>query len=154
MAKDARPVAPEGAAELYSPACSLGEVDPGYAGLPPSRAEVMAWRKETRARLIAARRALPAAARRADDALIAARLDALIGDVAGRIVSLYWPFRAEPDLRGWGAELMARGARLALPVVLERGRPLIFRAWAPGEALEPGIWNIPVPSRDARCCRR
>jgi 5,10-methenyltetrahydrofolate synthetase len=133
-----------------SPACSLGEVDPGYAGLPLSRAEVMAWRRETRARLIAERRARDPALRRGDDARIAAGLDAAIGVVEGRTVSLYWPFRAEPDLRAWGAGAIARGARLALPAVVERGRPLVFRAWTPGDRLVPGIWNIPVPEQDLR----
>jgi 5-formyltetrahydrofolate cyclo-ligase len=133
-----------------SPACSLGEADPDYAGLPPPRAEIMAWRRTTRARLIAARRARDAGLRRADDRRIAAGLDAAAGAVEGRTVSLYWPFRAEPDLRAWGAGVVARGGRLALPVVLERGRPLVFRAWAPGDPLVPGVWNIPVPERDAR----
>jgi 5,10-methenyltetrahydrofolate synthetase len=135
---------------LASPACLLGEVDPVYAGLPLPRAEVMAWRREARARLIAARRARDPAERRADDARIAAALDGLVGPVAGLTVSLYWPFRAEPDLRGWAAGVAARGGRLALPVVLERERPLIFRAWSPGERLVPGVWNIPVPERDER----
>jgi 5,10-methenyltetrahydrofolate synthetase len=74
----------------------------------------------------------------------------LIGPVAGRVVSLYWPFRGEPDLRGWAEGLVARGARLALPVVVERARPMVFRAWVPGAKLVPGIWNIPVPAEDRR----
>jgi 5,10-methenyltetrahydrofolate synthetase len=37
------------------------------------------------------------------------------------------------------------GGRCALPVVIERNRPLIFRTWAGGEPLERGFWNIPVP---------
>ena len=30
--------------------------------------------------------------------------------------------------------------------MVEKARPLIFRSWAPGEKLEKGVWNIPVPS--------
>ncbi|MDZ5698707.1 5-formyltetrahydrofolate cyclo-ligase, partial [Chelativorans sp. M5D2P16] len=37
----------------------------------------------------------------------------------------------------------------ALPVVVRRGAPLIFRAWAPGGPLEKGVWNIPVPPESA-----
>jgi 5-formyltetrahydrofolate cyclo-ligase len=39
------------------------------------------------------------------------------------------------------------GARLALPVVAGRGKPLIMRAWAFGEPLASGVWGIrePVP---------
>lgn len=113
----------------------------------PERREVMAWRRETRERLIAARRALDPVRRRAGDARIAGHLDALLGEA--RCVSLYWPFRAEPDLRGWGEALVARGMSLALPVVVERAAPLVFRAWRPGDKLVPGIWNIPVPAEGA-----
>ena len=42
--------------------------------------------------------------------------------------------------------LHASGVRLALPVVVEKARPLIFREWAPGIAITDGIWNIPIPA--------
>jgi 5-formyltetrahydrofolate cyclo-ligase len=38
------------------------------------------------------------------------------------------------------------GVRLALPVVVERARPLVFREWWPGIRMVPGIWGIPVPA--------
>ena len=107
---------------------------------------VPAWRKEERARLIAARLEISADVRTGHAARIAEGLDRQIGEVAGRLVSLYWPFRGEPDLRGWAAEIIARGGRIALPVVVEKARPLIFRQWAPGDPLERGIWNIPIPA--------
>ena len=31
-------------------------------------------------------------------------------------------------------------------MVVQRRAPLIFRTWRSGEALEPGVWNIPVPA--------
>ncbi|TIU02593.1 MAG: 5-formyltetrahydrofolate cyclo-ligase, partial [Mesorhizobium sp.] len=62
------------------------------------------------------------------------------------MVSLYWPFRGEPDLRGFMASINARGGRTALPVVIEKGQPLVFRAYAPGDRLEKGVWNIPIPA--------
>ena len=77
---------------------------------------------------------------------IAEGLDAAIGDVSGRTVSLYWPFRGEPDLRPWMASVIARGGRTALPVVVEKAQPLIFRAYKPGDRLEKGVWNIPIPA--------
>ena len=40
----------------------------------------------------------------------------------------------------------SRGGRSALPVVVERGKPLVFRPWSPGEPLARGVWNIPVPT--------
>ena len=39
----------------------------------------------------------------------------------------------------------ARGGRTALPVVVEKGQPLIFRLYKPGDALAKGVWNIPIP---------
>ena len=51
--------------------------------------------------------------------------------------------------RGWMKGVIAAGGRIALPVVVERGRPLVFRAGVPGEKLVPGVWNIPVPPESA-----
>jgi 5,10-methenyltetrahydrofolate synthetase len=77
---------------------------------------------------------------------IAEGLDAIIGDIAGRMVSLYWPFRGEPDLRPWMAAINERGGRTALPIVVEKAQPLIFRSYRPGDRLEKGVWNIPIPA--------
>lgn len=73
----------------------------------------------------------------------------MLGDVSGRIVSVYWPFRGEPGLRHWMESLADRGATCALPMVVAPRAPLVFRAWRRGEPLQPGIWNIPVPSEGA-----
>jgi 5,10-methenyltetrahydrofolate synthetase len=133
-----------------SPPCMLDTVSPLWSGLPPAPGDVPRWRKAMRAVLIEARRVRDPALRREEDARIAACLETLIGPVAGRVISLYWPFRGEPDLRAWAGDLVARGALVALPVVVERARPLAFRAWVPGAPLVPGIWNIPVPAEDRR----
>lgn len=111
--------------------------------------EVKAWRKAERARLIAARLAVPAAERERIAKEIAVRLDALVRPAAGMVISLYWPFRGELDLRPWARDAIDRGARIALPVVVEKAAPLEFRAWHPGAAMERGVWNIPVPSAEA-----
>ncbi|MBZ9677042.1 5-formyltetrahydrofolate cyclo-ligase [Mesorhizobium sp. ES1-1] len=109
-------------------------------------AEIKRWRKAERERLIAARLEVPADTRSIMSQRIAEGLDAIVGDVAGRTVSLYWPFRGEPDLRHWMASINERGGRTALPVVIEVGRPLIFRAYVPGDRLDKGVWNIPIPA--------
>lgn len=133
-----------------SPPCFMHEVDPAYMGLSPAadpiqRADVGRWRKAERERLIAERLAISPDARRDLGDRIAARLEDAIGDVKGLTVSAYWPFRGEPDLRRLLERVATRGGRAALPVVVEKGRPLVFRAWSPGDPLERGIWNIPVP---------
>ena len=38
------------------------------------------------------------------------------------------------------------GGRCALPVVVEKKAPLVFRLWEPGGRLVPGVWNIPIPA--------
>lgn len=124
-----------------SPACSLHEHEGGGDAL----ATVGEWRRSERARLVARRKAIAAEERRVLDAAIAARLDELLGDVAGRRIAVYWPIRGEPDLRGWFEALAARGAELALPVVEGRDRPLSFRRYRPGEKLVPGALKISVP---------
>lgn len=116
-------------------------------GAAPDWSEIRAWRKAERERLIAARLAISADERGTMSARIAEGLDALIGDVAGQMVSLYWPFRGEPDLRPWLASINERGGRTALPLVVEKGKPLVFRVYAPGDPLEKGVWNIPIPAR-------
>ncbi|MCC6206037.1 MAG: hypothetical protein IT533_13675, partial [Hyphomicrobiales bacterium] len=50
------------------------------------------WRKAERERLIGERLAVTAERRSAMTEKIVAGLDAVIGDVAGRVVSVYWPF--------------------------------------------------------------
>jgi 5,10-methenyltetrahydrofolate synthetase len=62
------------------------------------------------------------------------------------VVSGYWPMKGEPDLRDWLTGLRKRGARVALPRVVEKGRPLRFLIWEEGARLERGVWNIPHPA--------
>lgn len=135
-------------AEYSSPACSLHEIDPVYTGLaPPEPAEgVYAWRKGRREELITARLAVPADTRAAHSEAIAHALDREFGIIEGRAISLYWPFRGEPDLRPWLERATERGATCLLPIVVEKGRPLIFKSWKHGEKLDRGIWNIPIPA--------
>src|SRR5882672_7418622 len=129
-------------AQYSSPPCFMHELDPEF-GIPLSDwTDVRRWRKAERERLITARLAVAADARAAMSQRIAEGLDAAIGDIGGRMVSLYWPFRGEPDLRPWMASVNARGGRTALPVVIEKGQPLVFRAYVPGDRLEKGVWNI------------
>ncbi|MET2826865.1 5-formyltetrahydrofolate cyclo-ligase [Mesorhizobium shangrilense] len=136
----------DGPAQYASPPCFMHELDPDFRAAPSDWADVRRWRKAERERLIAARLAVSADARAAMSQRIAEGLDAVIGDIGSRMVSLYWPFRGEPDLRPWMASINERGGRTALPIVIEKGQPLIFRAYAPGDRLEKGVWNIPIPA--------
>lgn len=136
----------DGPGQYSSTPCFMHELDPEFRASLSDWTDVKRWRKAERERLIAARLAVSADARTAMSQRIGESLDAVIGDVAGRLVSLYWPFRGEPDLRPWLASVNERGGRAALPVVVEKGRPLVFRAYTPGDRLEKGVWNIPIPA--------
>ncbi|MCR8724786.1 5-formyltetrahydrofolate cyclo-ligase [Frigidibacter sp. ROC022] len=110
--------------------------------------DVARFRKAARERLIASRLALPIDTRTRMAAEVAATLDRLVPE--GAIVGLYWPFRGELDLRPWMAAAVERGLSVALPVVVAKATPLVFRRWTPGCAMTRGVWNIPIPAEDLR----
>lgn len=109
-----------------------------------TRAEIMAWRKAERARLLEARREMRSAERRAAGEAIAEALADLLSGERGKIVSLYWPINHEPNL----IPLVERlpDIRFALPIVVEKGQPLTFSTWRKGEELARGFWDIPIPA--------
>ena len=109
-------------------------------------AEVKAWRKAERERLIALRMALPPAVRRAAGERITAALHAVVAERPG-ILGIYWPFRAEFDPRPLVESLIAAGGKVALPVVVDKKGPLEYRAWTPGDPLIAGVWDIPIPEK-------
>ena len=119
------------------------DVDPG------DWPAVRRWRKERRAALIAARVAAGPRKRAAWDEAITAQILDGVPNLEWLVVGFYWPFKGEYDVRRIARQLHARGTRLALPVVIEKNRPLEFRAWTPDAKLVPGIWNIPVPADGA-----
>ncbi len=67
----------------------------------------------------------------------------------GLTVSGFYPCRTEIDLRPLLVRLASEGWRTCLPIVLEAGLPLVFKAWVPGDETEPGIWDIPIPVSSA-----
>lgn len=130
-----------------SPPCFLHEIGPGGAPIDARQAtDVARWRKAERARLIALRGALPAEQRALRTAAITRKLGEMLAGASGEIVSVYWPIRAEPDLRPWMREACLRGLRIALPVAVELGQPMTFREWRPESAMARGLWRIPFPA--------
>lgn len=73
-----------------------------------------------------------------------------LGDTAPGVVSGFYPYQSEIDLLGLLSRLRGEGWTTCLPIVLKARQPLVFKAWAPGEATEPGAWGIPVPCGTAR----
>jgi 5,10-methenyltetrahydrofolate synthetase len=107
--------------------------------------EVRAWRRAARTKMLAARAALGSAVRQDLSQRLAARLKPVL---AGRPqpISLYWPIKAEPDLRPLMRALDAEGIAVCLPVAVKLGEPLRFRPWRKGCRMERGFWDIPVPA--------
>ncbi len=113
------------------------------------RREIAAWRRNERARLIAARIAMPVAEHRAASLKIEIRLEALFATLPARRIGFYWPFRREFDPLPLMRRLIAEGREAALPVVVEKNRPLEFRAWHAGSKMELGVYDIPHPAEGA-----
>ena len=107
--------------------------------------EIKLWRREQRARLLAGRMAVSSRLRRQWGEAINARLDALVATLPGRVLGIYWPFKAEFDPRPLAERQRARSWDIALPVVVDRHGPLEYRLWQPGMTMEIGIYDIPVP---------
>jgi 5-formyltetrahydrofolate cyclo-ligase len=63
------------------------------------------------------------------------------------IVSGFSPIKTEINPIPLMRKLADAGAKLALPAIAGRGKPLIMRAWTFGEPLAAGQWGIrePVP---------
>lgn len=108
-------------------------------------AELKAWRRLERQRLLALRKDIPPAERREWGQRIEARLRSIFEEQPGIVLGVYWPFQAEFDPRPLIDWLIARGSAVALPAVVDKQGPLEYRAWRPGETLVDGVWNIPVP---------
>jgi 5-formyltetrahydrofolate cyclo-ligase len=64
------------------------------------------------------------------------------------VVSGFWPMGDEIDIRPLLEALVARGHPVALPTVVRRGQPLLFRAWRPDDALAAGPLGTSVPADD------
>jgi len=114
----------------------------------PSDTTIADQKSMLRAEALARRDALPAALRAAAAETIAARPFPL-KIVPGAIVSGFSPMKTEINPIPLMRKLADTGARLALPAIAGRGKPLIMRAWAFGEALASGQWGIREPVAEA-----
>jgi len=109
---------------------------------------IEATKSELRNAALARRDALPAAERAAAAETIAAR-DFPVGIAPGTIVAGFMPMKSEINPLPLMRRLAGAGARLALPVVAGRGRPLMLRAFAFGDPLAAGVWGIREPMPEA-----
>lgn len=68
---------------------------------------------------------------------------------AGAIVAGYWAQDREINPLPLLEILAARGHIVVLPALVDKNRPLVFRAWKKGDVLIPGRHQILEPSADA-----
>jgi 5-formyltetrahydrofolate cyclo-ligase len=122
-------------------------------------------KKELRRQALACRDAL-AVEWRIEASLAMAEAAGGIGFDPGTVVSGFWPIRSEADIRPAMFAMRERGARLSLPIVLDRttivfrelirGAPLVdtgFGTAGPGEEaeiLDPQIMMVPLAAFDRR----
>ena len=107
-----------------------------------------AKRKHLREHALKLRQALPVERREVMTGQLAPHLDALIQTLAPRSLGFCWPYRAEPDLRDWVQAWLTGGSGriAALPVVVERHAPMVFRRWIPGVPMALDRHGIPHPA--------
>jgi 5-formyltetrahydrofolate cyclo-ligase len=103
---------------------------------------------QLREQAFARRDALPAGERAAAAETIAARAFP-VTVTTGMIVSGFSPMKTEINPLPLMRKAVQLGARLALPAIAGRGKPLIMRAYAFGDELARGQWGIREPKADA-----
>jgi 5-formyltetrahydrofolate cyclo-ligase len=103
---------------------------------------------QLREQAFARRDALPADERAAAAEAIAARRFP-VTVTTGMIVSGFSPMKTEINPLPLMRKAVQLGARLALPAIAARGKPLIMRAYAFGDELARGQWGIREPKTDA-----
>ena len=105
-------------------------------------------RDQAKARRGAAHRDGVAAARR-HSALFVETFAAELARTPVPAISGYWPMGDELDVRPLLIRLSERGHVCALPVVVGRGRALVFRRWRPGDRLVEGGFGTREPEGGA-----
>ena len=110
--------------------------------------EIAALKKELRAEQVRLRDALPAAERQAAAQAIADR-PFPVSFAPGTIISGFSALKSEINPVPLMRRLAEAGAQLALPIVVGRGKSLIFRAWSFGDPFRAGVWGIREPLPEA-----
>jgi 5-formyltetrahydrofolate cyclo-ligase len=105
-------------------------------------------KEELRADAQTRRDSLPADERRAAAEAISSRKFPL-SITPSTILSGFMPLKSEINPLPLMQKLAEAGARLALPAIAGRGKPLIMRAWEFGAPLDRGQWGIREPKPDA-----
>lgn len=135
---------------LSSPPCFAHELVQGADGYhavdEQTARDVARWRTAERITLIDKRLELPADVQKQAAQTIARKLDSLIEITRDIRISMYWPYRAEPNLRPWMEKAHQQGACILLPYAPRKNQPLEFRIWTPETKMVRGVLGIPYPA--------
>jgi len=107
--------------------------------------DVPAWRREARTRLISERSQIAPEEHQQASQKIERFLEQLLSSFPAQIISAYWPYKGEVDLRPLMARLRAQGWITALPAVVGPHKPLEFLRWDSESEMDAGVYGIPVP---------
>lgn len=114
--------------------------------IPRSASGSPARKADLRKQLLTARRALDPATRAAWDRAIGDHVIDWWKTARPAALGVYWPLRDEPDLHPAYAELARLGARLLLPVVVQKDAALEFAEWRIGEEMVKDQMGVAVPA--------
>jgi 5-formyltetrahydrofolate cyclo-ligase len=115
----------------------------------PDEAAVIASKRALRDTAKARRALIPAAERQEGAASIAAQGLAFTGVSPPAVVSAFLSIGEEINPAPLMSRLQRDGWQIGLPVMVGKGRPLIFRAWSPGAPLRTVTWGIREPDETA-----
>ncbi|MGB6603689.1 MAG: 5-formyltetrahydrofolate cyclo-ligase [Steroidobacteraceae bacterium] len=113
----------------------------------PDWPAVRSWRVRLRQALIGRRLGLDGALRKTRGERARQRLLEAVDLSRFATLGVYWPVRGEIDVLGIATAHLARGGRVALPVVVRPSAPVEFWSWQPGVPMSRGVWNIPIPAQ-------
>src|SRR5688572_13467235 len=128
------------------PACRCISICADRRDAMKSWEEIREWRRGKRAELRSRRLSVPREEKDRLRAIATRLIRQHVPDIGIACIGFYWPFKGEADLRHFVRDVVADGAEAALPVVIERARPLEFWSWRPHAKMQRGVWNIPIPA--------
>ncbi len=127
-----------------------GDDNTGSTPADASRDSVKSWRRALRVELRKKRLGVPRHDRARFNQAIEAVLYPMLMDSGARVISLYLPFGGEFDTRHLMQHLHDEGICVALPDVVERWTPLVFRPWRPGIGMRRDAHGFHVPDTDEK----
>jgi 5-formyltetrahydrofolate cyclo-ligase len=102
-------------------------------------------KRQARSRATPIRNDVHEAAKLGAGAALAARGLPVARNSQNSVISAFHSFGTEISTFELFDKLVAQGWITALPVVVAKNTPLLFRQWAPGDALVLGRWDIQIP---------